>query len=112
MKPEIRTDKQRIVAALGMFDGVHLGHRQVLLQANALGACHVVTFAAETMPAKQGRILRYLYDNRQKSRLLSACGAKAVYAFSFEEICDLDGAAFCRTILKERLHVDAVVCPT
>ncbi len=110
MKREIRTDRQPIVAALGVFDGVHLGHRQVLLQANALGACHVVTFAAETMPQKQNRIIRYLYDDRHKSSLLTECGAKAVYSLSFEEICGLEGAAFCRTILKERLQVDAVVC--
>lgn len=110
MKQETQSQKQRVVAALGVFDGVHLGHRRVLAQAVSLGECHVVTFAVETMPGKQGRTLRYLYDNKQRKHLLLQCGVQAVYPLSFSEIHTLDGDAFCTRILKERLHVDTVVC--
>ncbi len=110
MKQETKAPKERIVAALGVFDGVHLGHRRVLAQAMSLGQCHVVTFAVETMPGKQGRTLRYLYDNKQRENLLTQYGAHAVYPLSFSEIHTLDGDAFCVQILKDRLHVDTVVC--
>lgn len=110
MKQETQSQKQRVVAALGVFDGVHLGHRRVLAQAVSLGECHVVTFAVETMPGKQGRTLRYLYDNKQRKALLKQCGVHAVYPLSFAEIHTLDGDDFCTQILKERLHVETVVC--
>lgn len=110
MKQEIPSPKRRVVAALGVFDGVHLGHRRVLAQAVSLGECHVVTFAVETMPGKQGRTLRFLYDNRHRKTLLKQCGVHTVYPLSFTEMHTLDGDAFCAQILKERLLVESVVC--
>ncbi|MBR5370648.1 MAG: riboflavin biosynthesis protein RibF [Oscillospiraceae bacterium] len=100
----------QITAALGMFDGVHLGHRRVLQEAAALGTCNVVTFASETMPEKQGHLLKYIYHDEQKRRLLTACGADAVFALPFGEFQNLDGEAFCKQILRDQLHVAHVVC--
>ena len=103
-------EKPQIAAALGMFDGVHLGHRRVLQEAKALGTCNAVTFASETMPEKQGFPLRYIYHDEQKRRLLTACGADAVFALPFGEFRDLDGETFCKRILCDQLHVTQVVC--
>lgn len=102
-------ERNRIVAALGVFDGVHLGHRQVLVHAAAHGPCHVVTFAADSMPSKQGRPQRYIYHDEQKRRLLSSYGAEAVYALPFGELSALSGEQYCKEILRERLQVDCVV---
>ena len=102
-------ERNAIVAALGQFDGVHLGHRRVLAHAVSFGACHVVTFASDSMPKKQGRPVRYIYHDEQKRRLLTTCGADAVYALPFGEIEDLDGESYCREVLRGRLHVDCVV---
>lgn len=110
MKQETKASKKHVVAALGVFDGVHLGHRRVLAQAVSIGQCHVVTFAVETMHGKQGRTLRYLYDNKQREQLLTQCGVHAVYPLSFTEMHTLDGDAFCSQLLKGRLQVDTVVC--
>lgn len=108
---EVRNpEHRRIVAALGVFDGVHIGHRRVLAQGVALGICHAVTFASDSMRQKQGHEIRYIYNDEQKRRLLLTCGADAVFALPFGEIRDLDGETFCRQILYERLQVDAVVC--
>ena len=102
-------DCNRIVAVLGVFDGVHLGHRRVLAQAVAHGACHVVTFAADSMPSKQGKPMRYIYHDEQKRRLLSTCGADAVFALPFGELATLDGDRYCREILRDRLQIEQVV---
>ncbi len=102
-------ERRPIAAALGLFDGVHLGHRRVLTQAVSLGACHVVTFASETMPQKRGRPLQYIYHDEQKRRLLTTCGADAVFALPFGELAELDGERYCKEILRERLQVDHVV---
>lgn len=110
MRPNPIPGGRHTAAALGVFDGVHLGHRSVLAHAVAAGCCHVVTFAAETMPEKQGHAIRYIYHDEQKRRLLTTCGADAVFALPFGEIHQLDGESFCRQILCERLGVDYVVC--
>ena len=101
--------RNRIIAALGVFDGVHLGHRRVLTQAVSQGACHVVTFAADSMPKKQGRPVHYIYHDEQKRRLLTTCGADAVFALPFGELQEMNGERFCKEILVEMLSVDAVV---
>ena len=105
-----RRQGDHITAALGVFDGVHLGHRRVLARASALGRCHVVTFASDSMPEKQGEQMRYIYTDEQKRRLLMTCGANAVFALPFGELAELSGEAFCREILVERLHIDVAVC--
>ena len=102
-------ERKHIAAALGVFDGVHLGHRRVLAQAVSHGICHVVSFAADSMPQKQGRPVRFIYNDEQKRRLLSTCGADSVFPLPFREIRELDGETFCRQILSERLYVDTVV---
>ncbi|HAG14188.1 MAG TPA: riboflavin biosynthesis protein RibF [Ruminococcus sp.] len=101
-------ERKHIIAALGLFDGVHLGHRRVLARAVSLGTCHVVTFASETMPQKQGHPVRYIYHDEQKRRLLMTCGADAVFALPFGEIADLNGEQFCKEILRERIQADGV----
>ncbi len=103
------TAKKRIAAALGVFDGVHLGHRRVLEHTLAHGECHVVTFAADSMPQKRGKPVRYIYHDEQKRRLLTSCGAKAVYALPYTELADMDGETFCKQILREHLQVDSVI---
>lgn len=99
-----------VAAALGLFDGVHLGHRSVIAAAASLGVCHAVTFSAETMPQKQEKSLRYIYDTRQKQKLLEESGADSVTALDFSSYSMLDGLTFCQKILCERLHTNAVVC--
>lgn len=102
-------ERNTIVAALGMFDGVHLGHRRVLAHAVSFGTCHVVTFASDSMRKKKGRSVRYIYHDEQKRRLLTTCGADAVFALPFGEIEGLDGESYCKEILRDRLRADCVV---
>ncbi len=97
-------------AALGVFDGMHLGHRSVLAAAMAQGSCHVVSFAAVSMLQKQGRRLSYLYDDPQKIRLATECGAKAVTLLDFSAVRNYDGERFCREILCEQIGASVVVC--
>ncbi len=101
--------------ALGLFDGVHLGHRRVLETAlqqkqNGLVPC-AFTFQSETMGAKRGTAVSYIYTTEQKRRIMmDDCGMEQVTCPAFAEVQNLDGEEFARTHLKERLHAAFVCC--
>ncbi len=101
--------------ALGFFDGVHLGHRAVLQRTAAyaqemgLSAC-AFTFAAATLPVKQGAKLQYLYPDAQKLELMEQCGVVSVYSPDFSRLRDDDGERFCHHVLQEQFHAKAVFC--
>lgn len=105
---------QGSAAALGVFDGVHLGHRRVL---SAAAACKeqgllpcAFTFHSATLPMKHGKPFSYLYPEAQKLRLLEECGIQAVLNPAFSEVQAMDGAAFCREILLGQLCAREVFC--
>lgn len=106
---------QDSAVALGFFDGVHLGHRAVLRAAaqcaaeQGLMAC-AFTFAADSVPVKQGVPLTYLYTDAQKTELMLECGIHSVYCPAFSELCALDGEVFCRRVLVELLQAKEVFC--
>ncbi len=100
--------------ALGLFDGVHLGHRRVLelvrlQKANGLRPS-VFTFATETVGVKHDAALDYLYPTTQKCRMLRDCGMEWISHHPFAEVCGLDGETFARTVLAERFSAAYVCC--
>lgn len=106
---------QGSAVALGLFDGVHQGHRAVLhaaaecAAAQGLSAC-AFTFAADSVPVKQGTALEYLYTDVQKFSLLEDCGIQTVFCPTFPQLRALDGEAFCRRVLVELFHAKEVFC--
>lgn len=94
-----------VCVALGMFDGVHLGHqhvvRQAVLDARALGARPVaVTFdphpLAVVRPEKAPRLLQ---TPGQRLRALSALGLDAVLLLRFDgELARISGDEFIRRL--------------
>lgn len=105
---------QESAAALGLFDGVHLGHRKVIEAAvmcrrEGLLPC-AFTFNSEAFPKKHGRDFRFLYTEEHKKRLLEDAGISAVYTGSFSHIGSMDGESFCRDILCGMLNVKKVFC--
>ena len=101
------------VVALGMFDGVHLGHRalieQTVAEANRLGAKPVVfTFSNHPMEVLGGGV-RLLSSIPERDDLLRALGAKEVYSVAFtRELAALSAEQFVDRLL-ERWDVRALV---
>ncbi len=100
--------------ALGLFDGVHLGHRRVLelvhaQRKNGLKPS-VFTFATESIGVKHNTALNYLYPTPQKCRILQDCGMDWVSHRPFAEICDMDGEAFVRQMLVQHFSARYVCC--
>ena len=96
--------------ALGFFDGLHLGHTQVIMQALLQELTPIVfTFSNRSVLPKFTRredIINYDF----KLELLESMGVKHIYAPDFADIKDMTAEQFVREILVERLGADFVSC--
>lgn len=102
--------------ALGLFDGVHLGHRAVLDLAlkNAVN-CRVpsvFTFMPDTVLKKQTGSDGYIYPQAVKEHILKELGFGMIYSPSFSEICEMTGEEFAENILVKKMNAEAVCCGT
>ena len=101
-------------AALGLFDGVHLGHRAVLGRAcerHREGLVPVAfTFPPETAAGKSGGEAGYIYGEKLKHRLMKECGIVDIICPPFDEVRGLTGEEFARDILAGRMNAVSVCC--
>ena len=103
----------RTAAALGIFDGVHLGHRSVIgaavRRAAELGVKPAVfTFRTSTVTTK-GRTDALLTDS-DKLAQFGELGVGSVCCTDFAELKELSPAEFVRDILADRMNAVCVVC--
>lgn len=100
--------------ALGLFDGVHLGHRAVIAKSVEMAEKgyipSVYTFACDTLKEKQGRIIEYIYADSFKEELIRGCGIEDIIFEDFSKVKNLDGEDFVRDILKKELGTGFVTC--
>lgn len=86
---EFRSQGRRVSLAIGMFDGVHLGHQQVIRQAVTDARQHeglgvVVTFDRHPNSiVAPDRVPPLIYSRAQKLRTLEALGAAATLEIPF-----------------------------
>lgn len=109
--------KRKCVATVGMFDGVHKGHRHILkllrteAEQRGLEPC-VVTF--DTHPrivlGKTGDDFRLLTTTEERIELLKESGIEHVEVLHFDkETASLSACDFLRSQLAGRLHAQALV---
>ncbi len=99
--------------ALGVFDGVHKGHREVLRRAtiNPNLEPWVFTFSEKSLPTGKAGALR-IEPPEIKYSIMRSCGITHVYAPDFNDMKSLSGEEFVREILVNRLRCKKVVCGT
>ncbi|MBP3379508.1 MAG: riboflavin biosynthesis protein RibF [Ruminococcus sp.] len=103
-------NKIKTAAALGLFDGVHLGHRAVLRLAVDSGLVpSVFTFEPETVCRAKGQS-GFIYTAEEKESLLRQCGIREIYPVSFGEVCGLSGIDFVKNILVDRMNAGFICC--
>src|SRR2546428_242557 len=88
---ELPHGDRRVCVALGVFDGVHLGHQQVIRQALADAAQHegwsvVLTFDRHpNAVVAPDRVPPLIYSLPQKLRAIESLGVDATWLIRFDE---------------------------
>lgn len=103
------------VVSVGVFDGVHLGHREILRRnverARSLGArSTVVTFAQHPKSVLLGRAPRTLTSLEHRLELFRRAGIEHTVALTFDEaLRRIPAAEFARSFLGDRLAARTLV---
>ena len=107
------SNQKKTAVALGLFDGVHQGHRAVLqaaLRQKKQGLMPAAfTFHSE-MAAVKGAA-GFIYPTDLKTWIMeSECGMEQIFAPPFELVSGLSGDDFARKILHEHMNAAFVAC--
>ena len=116
---ELATDGRKVCVAIGVFDGVHLGHQQILRQmiedARQHGALAVVTTfdchpSAIVAPTRAPRLI---YPLRKKLETLDSFGADAAWLIHFDQpFSEQTGEVFIRSLVRDFHHVQSLCVGT
>jgi riboflavin kinase/FMN adenylyltransferase len=100
------------VIALGLFDGLHLGHMAVINVMLAYrGDFARCVFTFDTENARPGaKPAARLLSRSSRESLLKAAGVSSVFEPPFEDIRDIPPEAFARDILAGKLNAAHVFC--
>ena len=99
--------------ALGFFDGLHLGHIEVVKRTLVRdNLCPVIfTFNDKTLlPKFKGRKGHCIITHEQKVKLFERIGVEYIYAPDFNDVRDYSARDFVEKILKDFLCASVVVC--
>ncbi len=109
--------EQPKVIALGFFDGVHLGHGQLLSrcrqEADRLGVCAAaLTFDLHPDTLVSGTQVRLLSSTQDRSRLMQELyGIEEVLTLHFDDdMCSMEWQQFLQKILIEKYHAVGLIC--
>ena len=113
---DVPSDVGRTVVVIGNFDGVHLGHRQVLSRARRIADERDLSLVAVTFEPHPMAVLRpehapmTLTGLELRAELLGEAGADAVLALPFDRgVADWSPREFIERVLVDGLRADAVV---
>lgn len=110
MKDLITRPERPLAAALGYFDGVHIGHRRVLSAAAAAAAQNgwesgVFTFVFEGANTLKGA---GILQTQERRRRMEELGLDYYYCPAYEQFKDFSPEEFVDEVLVQKMHAAAV----
>lgn len=103
------TNGEPTAVSLGIFDGVHIGHRAVLNSAKQSGLkTAVFTFLSETVTTKGNKGV--IYPDEKKLEILKGLNIDYVLSPSFSDFKDMSAEDFVKDILVEAFNAKWVFC--
>ncbi len=115
VKYKLEKAPRKTCIALGFFDGVHLGHQEVIKnmvqkarQTNTIST--VFTFLQNPKCIVKNIKIKRIVTQAQKENLLEGLGIELLYAVDFLEIKELTPEAFVEQILVDMLQAQYIFC--
>jgi len=112
---ELNPSGRKVCLAIGFFDGVHLGHQQIIRQTMADARQHeaislVITFDSHPSTAvAPGRVPPLIYSLPQKLRAIEALGADRLLQIHFDRaFSEQSGEAFIRGLAQDLGQVQSL----
>lgn len=102
--------------AMGLFDGLHYGHRTVIRYAIDLAERNagidpaVFTFDTASVTSKGAGGVEYILSKDMKFELIEELGVRYIYSPDFMNFKDLTGEEFAELVLCGKLAAKFVVC--
>ena len=111
---EILPEKNETAVALGYFDGLHKGHRNVITQTAAQksnGLTPVcLTFSKSPKSVLTGTPQNALMTRQDKINTLACLGIERVYEADFEKMKNMSAESFAKDILLDTLRAKKLFC--
>jgi riboflavin kinase/FMN adenylyltransferase len=112
---ELNAGNRKVCVAIGMFDGVHLGHQQVIRQTLTDAEQHealavVITFDKHpNVVVAPGRVPPLIYSLPQKLRSIAALGVDTTWLITFDEAFSRQtGEEFVRNLVRDFGHLCSI----
>lgn len=108
--------KESTAVAMGLFDGIHYGHRAVIRCAYEAAKRFpgtepaVFTFDTATVTSKGERGIEYIFSREMKLDIIDSLGVKYIYSPDFMNFKDLSGEEFVQLVLCDKLTAKFAVC--
>ena len=104
-----------VCAAIGVFDGVHLGHQHLLRQTVADGAMHQAVSAVVTFDRHPNavvaptRVPPLIYPLDKKLEVIASLGVEAAYVIRFDKaFSQIPGEAFVRGLARDFRQINSI----
>ncbi|EEF61290.1 bifunctional riboflavin kinase/FAD synthetase [Pedosphaera parvula] len=112
---ELKANGRKVCLAIGFFDGVHLGHQQIIRQTIADSIKHeavslVVTFDQHpSTVVAPDRIPPLIYPLPHKLKTIGSLGSEALFLIHFDKaFSELSGEAFIRNLANDLGHIESL----
>ncbi|MBR4096108.1 MAG: riboflavin biosynthesis protein RibF [Oscillospiraceae bacterium] len=108
--------KNSTAVAMGLFDGIHHGHRTVIRSAIDIAEQFpgidpaVFTFDTATVTSKGNGGVKYIHSRDMKFELIDRLGVRYIYSPDFLNFKNLSGEEFVELVLCDKLSAKFVIC--
>ena len=97
------------VIALGAFDGIHLGHMDIIRKAVTVAERDGLTSAVQAFSNLDKYDSKSLYTSAERTKLIGNLGADEIFVLDFEAVKDMEPEQYLKDIILNRAIADTLI---